>query len=120
MKTFIICDFYLQILFLISGIVSAFTCESYFQGIPFYFIVGFPQLISYIIKLFLDVERSSISFIYGFFIIPIWICLTLNMFFGEYSHELNNILMIVPFYGLFYSPILAILYIIYCYKLYKY
>mgnify|MGYP003586067123 CR=1 FL=1 len=120
MKTFIKYDFYIQILFLITGIVSVFIDESYIRGLSFYFLVGIPQIVSYIIKLFFDVEKSLIFFIYGFFIIPVWISLILYLLFGSYSYELSNLFIAIPFFGFFYSPILALLYIFDCYKLYKF
>jgi hypothetical protein len=120
MKTFIKYDFYFQILFLIIGIISIFIMDdSYIQGILFYFFVGIPQLISYIIKLFFKIEKSSIFIIYGVLILPVWISVLLLIIF-ESHYEVFNMVGGILIAGFLYSPILALLYIFDNYKLFKY
>lgn len=121
MKIFLKIDFYIQILFLIAGIVSIFIMtDSYVQGISFHFFVGIPQLISYIVKLFFKIEKSPIFIIYGILILPIWIALLLLEIFKEYHYEVFNLFGGILIGGFLYSPILALLYIFDNYKMYKF
>jgi hypothetical protein len=118
MKTFAKYDFYIQLLILIIGIISIFIMDnSSIGGLSFHFIVGISQLISYIIKLFFKEEKSILFIIYGIFILPIWISLLLLILFKSQAY---NLLITIPFLGLFYSPVLALVYIFDTYKFYQY
>ncbi|SHG52778.1 hypothetical protein SAMN05421866_0726 [Chryseobacterium oranimense] len=118
MKTFAKYDFYIQLLILIIGIISIFTMDnSFIGGLSFHFIVGISQLISYIIKLFFKEEKSILFIIYGVFIMPIWISLLLLVIFKSQAY---NLLLVIPFFGVYYSPILALVYIFDAYKFYQY
>lgn len=120
MKTFVKIDFYIQILFLIVGIVSIFLInDSYVQGISFHFFVGIPQLISYIVKLFFKIDKSPIFIIYGILILPIWFFLLLFKIFNS-DYEIYYLALYILIRGFFYSPILALLYIFDNYKMYKF
>lgn len=121
MKTFAKYDFYVQLLILITGIISIFTMDnSFIEGVSFYFIVGIPQMISYIIKALFLKEKSVLFIIYGIFIIPIWISLLLLILFQSQGIKAYELFIIIPFFGLFYSPVLALVYIFDSYKLYQY
>lgn len=60
MKTFIKNDFYIQVYFLVGGLLSIFVGISVGWGImPFYFVVGIPQLISFLFKIFQKRKKST-------------------------------------------------------------
>ncbi|MBO6186517.1 MAG: hypothetical protein J6O88_17815 [Chryseobacterium sp.] len=119
MKTFFENQYYLQLFFLIIGILSAIVgCFLGFGIMLFYLIVGIPQLISFSIRAFKKDEKSIIYIIYGIFILPVWIILLIffsfrNEFIG--ANFLGTILII----SLIYSPIMAIFYVYDAYKISK-
>jgi len=119
MKTFLKVDYYLQIFFLIAGIISAIIgCFLDFGFILFYFIVGIPQLISFSIRAFQISKKTWMYNVYAVFIIPVWIS-------WIFIIGLNNNTSITDVFGfiliasVFYSPVLAVLYVVDTYKLYK-
>lgn len=119
MKTFIKNDFYIQVYFLVGGLVSIFVGISVGWGImPFYFVVGIPQLISFLIKIFQKRKKTINYIIYGLFIMPVWISL-LIMFIFKNNHEVTNFFGTILIASLLYSPFLAILYVYDNYKLYQ-
>lgn len=118
MKTFIKYDYYIQVLFLIAGINATLVEFQEWNILTFYFVVGIPQLISFLIRLFLKSKKSGRYIVYGIMIIPVWISLLLAVVCKgeEYVVNLAGPLMI---YALFYSPILALVYIYDCYSQYE-
>ncbi|MCW3162543.1 hypothetical protein [Chryseobacterium oryctis] len=119
MKKFIKYDYYAQLLFLIIGIVVAIVGGSNGWGILlFYFIVGIPQLISFLIKLFLKIPKSTSYIIYGIFILPVWLSFTVIIAFKQYN-DITNFFGLIILAAFFYSPLLAIMYVYENYYSYK-
>jgi hypothetical protein len=117
MKTFAKYDYYIQFFFLVIG-PQFFIIGGLSGWILFYFIVGIPQLISFLIKIFLKTQKTPMYFIYGLFILPVWISILLKrtVELGIYeSNILENIILL----AFFYSPFLAALYVYENYKVYK-
>ncbi|HCA07736.1 hypothetical protein [Chryseobacterium sp.] len=103
MKTFVKIDFYSQLFFLGVGALAALS-----EGILFfYFIVGIPQLISFLIRLFLPIKKSVFYIIYGILIIPVWVSILSAYTDYNISQFLDPILLA----SLFYSPVMAAIYI---------
>ncbi|WP_131368669.1 hypothetical protein [Chryseobacterium luteum] len=106
MKTFTKYDFYIQLLFLAAGVLAAVS-----EGILFfYFIVGIPQLISFIIRVFQKNKKTVGYIIYGIFIIPVWISL-LMIFLFKHNHDVTDFFGSILMLSLFYSLIMAIIYV---------
>ncbi|ANF51992.1 hypothetical protein A0O34_16385 [Chryseobacterium glaciei] len=119
MKTFIKNDFYIQVYFLVGGLLSIFVGIAVGWGImPFYFVVGIPQLISFLLKIFQKKKKTISYIIYGLFIMPVWISF-LIMFMFKNNHEVTNFFGTILIASLLYSPFLAILYVYDNYKLYQ-
>lgn len=119
MKTFIKNDFYIQFYFLIAGLLSIFVGVAVGWGImPFYFVVGIPQLISFLFKIFQKRKKSISYIIYGLFIMPVWIS-SLIIFMFKSDNGITNFFGTILIASLLYSPFLAILYVYDNYKMYK-
>lgn len=121
MKTFLKIDYHLQLsIFLVAScivLVSLLVGEEKLIFV-FYFGVGFSQLISYCIKMFYKYEKSIIFKIYGFLIIPIFLSLLGLYLFGN-CNGIASFCLIIPALSIFYSPVMAILYLYDSYKIYK-
>ncbi|MCQ9638009.1 hypothetical protein MP478_01305 [Chryseobacterium sp. WG14] len=115
MKEFTKIDFYTQMFFLIIGPV-AFIMGGLSGLVLFYFIVGIPQLISFLVKLFLGIKKSVWYITYGIVVIPFWI--TVMILFKE--KILNDFFGYILIAALLYSPVMAGLYVYDCYKTYKF
>jgi hypothetical protein len=119
MKTFAKNDFYIQFYVLMAGLVSIIIGIGLGYGIfLFYFVVGIPQLISFLIKAFQETEKSLTYIIYGFFIIPVWVSWLAVLGFNN-NNDVTNFFGYILIASVFYSPILAIVYVYDSYKLYK-
>lgn len=117
MKTFAKYDFYIQLFFLIIGPLGAIVSGS--EGwMMFYFIVGIPQLISFIIKIGLKVKISPLFLIYGMTIMPVWISVLLLQIIGI-DHKITEIPRYLVIMSFFYSPFMALFYVIESHNLYK-
>ncbi len=122
MKTFAKNDFYIQLSFLVIGLITVLLGIVVFENATVflsYFIVGIPQLISFIIKAFQETKKSWLYIVYGILIIPVWISWLIILAFNS-NNEVTNFFGYILIASIFYSPILALLYIFDCYKLYKY
>ncbi|MFZ4929482.1 hypothetical protein [Chryseobacterium sp. Mn2064] len=117
MKTFVKYDFYIQLFFLMVWPLTLLLVGGP-AIIWFYFMVGFPQLISFLIKLFLRLKKTLPFYIYGAFIIPAWISLVLIVVFNIEGacREIPEMILMM---AILYSPPLAILYICENYDLYQ-
>ncbi|MDQ0064139.1 hypothetical protein [Chryseobacterium lathyri] len=115
MKTFAKYDFYIQLVILVAGIII--ESIGAFGG-AFYFVVGIPQFVSFLIRAFQPGKKSVLYTIYGILILPVWISLLLV--FGLKVHpDIAELLLIVLVASLFYSPVMAVIYIYDNYRLYK-
>ncbi|WP_415328078.1 hypothetical protein [Chryseobacterium sp. MMS23-Vi53] len=117
MKTFAKNDFYIQLSLFIIGLITVFLGIVVFENAVvylFYFIVGIPQLISFIIRAFQEIKKSWLYIVYGIFIIPVWISWLIILAFNN-NNEVTNVLIA----SIFYSPFLAIIYVYDTYEFYK-
>ncbi len=117
MKKFIRYDYYIQLFFLILGPLVCIT-EGLSGLILFYFIIGIPQLISYLIRLFLSIKKTPFNYVYGILIIPVWISVLLIAIF-KIGNDITEIPSIIMMMAIFYSPVLAVFYVYECYSMYK-
>jgi hypothetical protein len=118
MKNWITYDYYIQLSCLIIGIIVAFV--GIFLGVgfmPFYFIVGIPQLISFLVKTFYQKKKSVVYIIYGIGIIPVWFSIAV---IGLNQHnDITNFFGFILIASLIYSPVLAGLYTYETYKIHQ-
>lgn len=117
MKKFIKYDYYVQLFFLILGPL-ALIMGGLSGLIVFYFIIGIPQLISYLIRLFLNIKKAPFYHVYGILIIPVWISVLLIAIF-KIGNDIMEIPSTIMMMAVFYSPILAIFYVYECHSMYK-
>ncbi|WP_347217869.1 hypothetical protein [Chryseobacterium sp.] len=120
MKNFIKYDLYIQLFFIIIGTIV--TILKGWQGwIFFYIIVGIPQLVSFLIKVFLKVKISPLFLIYGMTILPVWISIVviLTLRTTEIDYKITAIPGYIVMAAFFYSPFMALLYVIESHNLYK-
>jgi len=121
MKTFAKNNYYIQLSLLIIGLALALLDALIFhKGFVFlsYFIVGIPQLISFLIKAFQQTEKSLRYIVYGFFIIPVWISWLVILGIHQ-NNDTVNFFGYILIASVFYSPLLAIIYVYDNYKTYK-
>lgn len=119
MKTFAKNDFYFQIFVLIAGALSIIIGIGLGYGaVLFYFVVGIPQLISFLIKAFQNIKKSLSYIIYGIFIIPVWISWLVILGFSN-NNDVTNFFGYILLASAFYSPFLAIVYVYDVYEFYK-
>lgn len=114
MKTFLKIDHYVQITVFFGYIIFALINSLLHNGFDqvwfkFYFVVGGFQLASYFVKIILGFWKDLFIKIYGLMILPIWLVLLL-----EKCYITIDALFIIPFYGLFTSPVMAFFYLSYC------
>ncbi|MDW9382427.1 hypothetical protein [Chryseobacterium sp. JV558] len=114
MKTFAKYDYYIQLFFIIIGPMT-FIFGGLSGLILFYFIVGIPQLISFLIKLFLGTKKSLLYIAYSIVIIPVWIIVT--MLYME--KHINDFFGYILMASLLYSPVMAAAYVYDCYNTYE-
>lgn len=117
MKKFAKYDFYIQVFFIIVGFLV--TIIKGLDGwMLFYFIVGIPQLISFVIKIFLKIQISPLFLIYGIVILPVWISILILKTIGI-QHPLTDIPCCIIMMAFFYSPFMALLYVFETHNLYE-
>jgi hypothetical protein len=115
MKTFARYDFYIQLAILVAGFVT--ESMGVFGG-AFYFVVGIPQFVSFLIRALQPEKKSVLYIIYGILILPVWISLLLVV--GLKVHpDIAELLLLILIGALFYSPVMAVIYIYDNYRLYK-
>lgn len=84
----------------------------------FYYVTGGAQLISFLIRLFLPIKKSVFYIIYGLLIVPVWISMLL-IYSSDADYNISHALMPVLIAALFYSPVMAVVYIYDNYRVYK-
>jgi len=122
MKTFAKNDYYIQLSFLLIGLILTLLDITIFKkGLVFlfYFIVGIPQLISFVIRAFQETKKSLRYVVYGVFIIPVWISWLIILGFNT-NNDITNFFGVILIASVFYSPVLAIVYVYDIYKLYTF
>ena len=120
MKTFFKYDFYFQTIIFIAYIVGWFIiehCDLFFENyfLLFYHLIGGVQLLSYLIRFGLKYPKNLMYILYGILIIPVWLIYLYNI----QIERVDGLPYYILFSGFFYSPLLAISYIIYTYITYK-
>ena len=84
MKTFFKIDFYVQIVIffgMISYLIFEYITTDFVNQIfYFYYIVGGFQILSFLVRRFLNYKKSKFYKIYGFLLIPVWITFLLSIF----------------------------------------
>lgn len=118
MKTFTKIDYFIQIFALVVGFLSLINGFQDMGALRFYFIVGGSQLISFMIRLFLKEKKSPGYIAYGILILPVWIILLIYFLMGPFKYPASLLYLLMC--SLMYSPIMAIIYIYYCYINYKF
>lgn len=122
MKKFFVIDFWVQLSVFIA--VTIYLLIKYFafnkdnEWIFFHFIVGGTQLFSFFIKSFSNYKKSILFKIYTITILPIWLSLLFIFPFGNIN-SIAYVLLMILIFGIFSSPISAVLYIIESYLTYK-
>ncbi|WNI38234.1 hypothetical protein [Chryseobacterium sp. SG20098] len=114
MKTFAKYDYYIQLFFTIIG-PQAFIFGGLSGFVLFYFIVGIPQLVSFLIKLFFKTKKSALYIAYGIVIVPVWIIVTI-LFTEKHINDFFGYVLMV---ALLYSPVMAAAYVYDCYTTYE-
>ena len=119
MKTFFKIDFYVQIMILF-GMVSYLIYENittyYVRNLfYFYYIVGGFQILSFIVRYFLNYKKSKFYKIYGILLIPVWITFLFLLQDKKidlgFLNQLGVIFYIMFYSAFFYAPILSVIYI---------
>jgi hypothetical protein len=118
MKTFFKYDYYFQLSILVAYVLGWISIElfninwgNYF--LLFYYIVGGSQLISYLLRLMMSYPKNWIYVMYGIFIIPVWLILL----YQTQIRIVNGFFFYILFSSFFYSPVLALVYIFYTYRM---
>lgn len=112
-------DFYVQATILIASLIALiiFLFAESVYILSLYFVVGIPQAISYLIRLFLFKHKTILMIVYGLLVMPLWILIILM------SGELGSGVLLMDVYlflNFFISPLMAIFYVIdYWYTLFK-
>lgn len=118
MKTFAKNDFYFQLIIFVTIsviVLISFLLRSEKLIYLFYFGVGISQLVSYLIRCSYNYKKSLIFKIYGCLIFPVFLSLILLVISANFD-DIAGIFMIIPILSLYYSPVLAVLYLIDCYQ----
>ncbi|MCS4301107.1 hypothetical protein [Chryseobacterium sp. BIGb0232] len=120
MKKFIKYDVYIQIFFMITGVLVTII-KGWNGWIFFYFIVGLPQLVSFLVKIFLKVKISPLFLIYGMVILPVWISIVIILILrtSGIDYKITAIPRCIVIAAFFYSPFMALLYVFESHNLYK-
>ncbi|SIQ83740.1 hypothetical protein SAMN05880574_1286 [Chryseobacterium sp. RU37D] len=121
MKAFLRNDYYIQLSIFFVAVFIALAGLLAQEGklfFVFYFGVGFSQLISYCIRIFCEYRKSIIFKIYGFLIMPVFLSLLGLYLFGN-QNGIASFCLFAPVLSIFYSPVMAILYLIDIYKTYQ-
>ena len=120
MKTFLKYDCILQTALVVGyGVVIAVLMllgkrHSDFT-FSFYFVVGFLQLVSFLIRLNENYPKGFIYYFYGLMIMPVWFIL-LILVLGIDFFDFGVVILIA---ALYYSPVLAVLYLVELYYSYR-
>lgn len=116
MKTLATIDFYIQLAMLVLGVFMAgFGGYAVFL---FYYVTGGAQLISFLIRLFLPIKKSVLYIIYGILIMPVWASILL-IYVSDADHDISQFCGPVLFASLFYSPLMAVMFIYDYYRVYE-
>ncbi|WBV61267.1 hypothetical protein PFY12_03890 [Chryseobacterium camelliae] len=118
MKEFAKIDYNVQVYFLILGIAVSILLFTVGGFLFFYFIVGIPQLISFLVKAFQKTKKSYRYVVYGIFILPVWFS-WIMVFVFEHNKAISDVFGAIILAAFFYSPVLAGVYIYDNYKIYK-
>lgn len=119
MKTFFKIDFYVQIVILfgmISYLIFEYITTDRVRNIfYFYYIVGGFQILSFLVRLFLNYNKSKFYKIYGILLIPVWMTF-LYLLQGKtidlgILNQLGVIFYLMLYSAFFYAPILSVIYI---------
>lgn len=119
MKEFTRNDYYIQVFLIIAGIVISIVGMNYWGFMAFYFVVGIPQLISFLIRLFIISGKSTGYIIYGIAIIPVWVSM-LMITICKQNNDITNFFGYILIAALLYSPLMALLYVYDSYKIYQF
>ncbi|GEN66424.1 MULTISPECIES: hypothetical protein [Chryseobacterium] len=119
MKEFTKNDYYIQVFFIIAGIVISIAGMNYWGFMAFYFVVGISQLISFLIRLFIKSKKTMAYIIYGIAILPVWISLLMIVLLSH-DNSSTNFFGYILIGALLYSPVMAGLYVYDCYKTYQF
>ena len=121
MKTFFKIDFYVQIVIffgMISYLIFEYITTDFVNQIfYFYYIVGGFQILSFLVRRFLNYKNSKFDKIYGFLLIPVWITFLLSIFLQGKNidlgilNQMGVIFYLMLYSAFFYAPILSMIYI---------
>ena len=121
MKTFFKIDFYVQIVIffgMISYLIFEYITTDFVNQIfYFYYIVGGFQILSFLVRRFLNYKKSKFYKIYGFLLIPVWITFLLSIFLQGKNidlgilNQMGVIFYLMLYSAFFYAPILSMIYI---------
>lgn len=121
MTNFFKYDFYVQlIVFIITSSVVLIGLINNNEKIIylFYFIVGISQSISYLVRYFYVYNKSLLFKVYGYLILPIFPSILGLAVFGSINF-IAFIFIVIIVLSFFYSPIMAILYLVDSYLVFK-
>ncbi|MGE8556588.1 MAG: hypothetical protein ACN6OB_21915 [Chryseobacterium jejuense] len=118
MKEFAKNDYYIQTFFVIVGIAASAIGFQTWAVLAFYFIAGVSQLISFLLRLFINKRKSTLYIVYGITILPVWISLLVIILLKQ-NNDLTDFFGFILFSALFYSPVMALLYVYDTYNQYK-
>ena len=121
MKTFFKIDFYLQVLIfigMVSYLIFEYITANFLKNLfYFYYIVGGFQILSFLVRRFLNYKKSKFYKIYGFLLIPVWITFLLSIFLQGKNidlgilNQMGVIFYLMLYSAFFYAPILSMIYI---------
>ncbi|RQO32190.1 hypothetical protein DBR32_00825 [Taibaiella sp. KBW10] len=122
MKTFLKYDYYFQLFLLLAGIGLILT-ELLFTGLAYsgalYVFIGGAQLLSFLIRLCMPYKKSVHYIVYGFMILPVWLIIMLFLLDGINDGASRKLFLYCLIAALFYSPLMAISYIMDCRATYR-
>ncbi|MNT05387.1 hypothetical protein D3C71_412330 [compost metagenome] len=122
MKSFFKTDLYVQVFNIICALILLPVVYLYASSyvLLLYIAVGIIQLISYLIRLSMDYKKSTLFRLYGILMMPVWAALLMGITaLSIKSGALAAICLWILFAALFLSPIMAIVYAVDCWKVYK-
>ncbi|MDN3692219.1 hypothetical protein QWZ06_08060 [Chryseobacterium tructae] len=117
MKKFVKYDYYAQLSFSVIAVIATIWGFRAWGFMAFYFIIGIPQLISFLVRLFMKTKKSILYIIYGITILPVWLSMLFIIVF-QGNNNVTNFFGFILILALIYSPIMALLYIHETYSLY--
>lgn len=121
MKTFLKIDYYLQtgiFLGMISYLIFEFINTDFVRKLfYFYYIVGGLQFLSFIVRHFLNYNKSKFYKIYGLLLIPVWIIFLISTLLQGKNidlgilNQVGVIFYLILYSAFFYAPILSVIFI---------